>query len=105
MSEHSETYTEAGLIEWEREVRGYNRQQVDEVVARQNSSIRDLKSSLSQCLAEIERLRGELADAREAGGRPPHEQISERVGQILKLAEDEAKTTRDRGAADVADLR
>jgi cell division septum initiation protein DivIVA len=105
MSEHSEFSADAGIVEWEREVRGYNRQQVDEVVARQTGAIRDLKNSLSQCLGEIERLRAELTEVREAGGRPQHEQISERVGQILKLADDEANVIRDRAVADIADMR
>ena len=105
MSEHSEYLAEVGVVEWEREVRGYNRQQVDEVVARQTGAIRDLKNSLSQCLGEIERLRAELSEARDAGSRPPHEEISERVGQILKLAADEAKAERERGAAEIADAR
>jgi len=104
MSEHSE-FADAGIIEWEREVRGYNRQQVDEVVARQNGAIRDLKNSLSQCVAEIERLRTELGQAREASSRPQHEEVSERVGQILKLAEDEANVTRERGLAEITQLR
>ncbi len=105
MSEHSDFLGDGGIIEWEREVRGYNRQQVDEVVARQTGAIRDLKNSLSQCLAEIERLRDELAEARESSARRPHEEVSERVGQILKLADDEAKVMRDRGSADAAALR
>ena len=105
MSEHSEYLADSGVIEWEREVRGYNRQQVDEVVARQTGAIRDLKNSLSQCLAEIERLRGELTEARESAARPAHEEISERVGQILKLAADEAKSERDRVVSEINDLR
>ncbi len=105
MSEHSEYLADSGVIEWEREVRGYNRQQVDEVVARQTGAIRDLKNSLSQCLAEIERLRGELTEARESAARPAHEEISERVGQILKLAADEAKAERDRVMSEINDQR
>ena len=104
MSEQSE-FADAGIIEWEREVRGYNRQQVDEVVARQNGAIRDLKNSLSQCVAEIERLRAELDQAHETSARPQHEEVSERVGQILKLAEDEANVTRERGMAEISQLR
>ena len=92
-------------MEWEREVRGYNRQQVDNYVAWRAGQVRELESRLSQSLSEIEHLRRELAEAREAGGRPPHEAISERVGQILKLAADEAKAEREHGAADANDLR
>jgi cell division septum initiation protein DivIVA len=104
MSEHSDLLPEGGM-EWEREVRGYNRQQVDNYVAWRAGQVREMESRLSQSLAEIEHLRHELVEAREAGGRPPHEEISERVGQILKLAADEAKSDRERGAADANELR
>jgi len=92
-------------MEWEREVRGYNRQQVDNYVAWRAGQVREMESRLSQSLAEIEHLRREVAEAREAGGRPAHEEISERVGQILKLAADEAKADREHGAADANELR
>ena len=104
MSEHSELLSE-GAMEWEREVRGYNRQQVDNYVAWRAGQVREMESRLSQSLAEIEHLRREVAEARQSAARPPHEEISERVGQILKLAADEAKSDRERGAADANDLR
>ncbi len=105
MSEHGELLTEAGAVQWEREVRGYNRQQVDEYVAWRSGQIRDLENRLSQGLGEVERLRRDLTEAREAGARPAHEEISERVGQILKLAADEATADRGRSAAEIAKLR
>ena len=92
-------------MEWEREVRGYNRQQVDNYVAWRAGQVRELESRLSQSIGEIEHLRHELADVRASARRPPHEEISERVGQILKLAADEAKAEREHGAADANDLR
>lgn len=92
-------------MEWEREVRGYNRQQVDNYVAWRAGQVRELESRLSQSLGEIEHLRREVAEARQAAGRPPHEEISERVGQILKLAAEEAKAEREHGAADANELR
>jgi cell division septum initiation protein DivIVA len=104
MSEHGELLSEAGM-EWEREVRGYNRQQVDNYVAWRAGQVRELESRLSKSLGEIEHLRHEVAEARDAGGRPAHQEISERVGQILKLAADEAKSDREHGAADANDLR
>jgi cell division septum initiation protein DivIVA len=104
MSEHSELLSEVGM-EWEREVRGYNRQQVDNYVAWRAGQVRELESRLSQSLGEIEHLRREIAEARASARRPPHEEISERVGQILKLAADEAKAEREHGAADANDLR
>src|SRR6266702_3029559 len=105
MSEHGELLTDAGMVQWEREVRGYNRQQVDEYVAWRAGQVRELESRLSQGLSEIERLRRELAEAREAGGRPAHEEISERVGQILKLAAEEAKADKARSATESAKMR
>ncbi len=104
MSEHSELLSDGGM-EWEREVRGYNRQQVDNYVAWRTGQVRELESRLSQTLGEIEHLRQEVADARQEARRPAHEEISERVGQILKLAADEAKSDRERGLADANDLR
>jgi len=104
MSEHSELLSDGGM-EWEREVRGYNRQQVDNYVAWRTGQVRELESRLSQSLGEIEHLRQEVADARQEARRPAHEEISERVGQILKLAADEAKSDRERGLTDANDLR
>jgi len=99
MSEHSELLHD-GSMEWEREVRGYNRQQVDNYVAWRAGQVRELENRLSQSLAEVERLRLELGEARQSAAKPAHEEISERVGQILKLAADEAKADRERGSAD-----
>jgi cell division septum initiation protein DivIVA len=87
------------------ELRGYNRQQVDEHVAKQAWSIRELESKLSQGLAEVEKLRAELAQAQERIGRPRHEEVSENVKQILKLAAEEAKAERERGGSEAAQLR
>lgn len=105
MSEHGDLLTEAGTVQWEREVRGYNRQQVDEYVAWRSGQMRDLEGKISQGAAEVERLRRELNEARESSARPAHEEISERVGQILKLAADEAQSDRARSAAEIAKLR
>ena len=105
MSDHGDFSVEPGGMDWEREVRGYNRQQVDNYVAWRAGQVRELENRLSQSLAEIEHLRSELADAQATARRPPHEEISERVGQILKLAADEAKAERERGASDANDTR
>jgi cell division septum initiation protein DivIVA len=105
MSEYNEVVADGRDDPFDSERRGYARRQVDEYIAWRNGQIRELESKLSQGLTEIERLRIELAEAREAGGRPAHEEVSERVGQILKLAADEAKSERERGAAEVAKMR
>lgn len=93
------------------ERRGYNRMQVDETIAQLRLEVRahedgrrDLEDRLSRALDEIERLKLELSTAR-SGDRPAHEEISERIGQILKLAEDEAQAQRARADDEIAQLR
>lgn len=91
---------------FEVQMRGYSRRQVDEFVARSRSQARDLEERLSHALDETERVRLELTAARQGlAGRPAHEEISERVGQILKLADDEAKAQRVRAQEEIAKQR
>jgi cell division septum initiation protein DivIVA len=91
---------------FEVQMRGYSRRQVDEFVARSRSQARDLEERLSQSLDETERVRLELTAARQGlSGKPAHEEISERVGQILKLADDEAKAQRGRAQDEIAKQR
>ena len=83
---------------FEREMRGYSRRRVEEFVAKTRSQIRDLEDRLSQTLDATEQLRNELLAAQQAAAeKPAHEEISERIGQILKLADDESKAQRNRG--------
>jgi cell division septum initiation protein DivIVA len=109
MSEHTDRLPDLGQEEFELERRGYSRRQVDEYMAKARIQARqahDLESRLSHALDENERLRLELSAARQAaGGKPPHEEISERVGQILKLADDEAKSQRDHANEEITKLR
>jgi cell division septum initiation protein DivIVA len=111
MSEHSHLPPDLGHDEFEREVRGYSRRQVDETLAGLRLAMRtieegkrDLEVRLSQALDESERLKLELSAAR-TNGRPPHEEISERIGQILKLADDEAKSQRGKADEEIAKMR
>ena len=91
---------------FEVQMRGYSRRQVDEFVASTRSKSRDLEERLSHALDESERLRLELSAARQGlAGKPAHEEISERVGQILKLADDEAKAQRNRAQEDIGKQR
>jgi len=91
---------------FEREMRGYSRRRVDEFVAKTRSQIRDLEDRLSQALDGTERLRNELVAAQGAAAeKPAHEEISERIGQILKLADDESKAQRNRADEEIAQLR
>jgi hypothetical protein len=92
--------------DFELERRGYSRRQVDEFAAKSRNHSRDLENRLSHALDENERLRLELSAARQAAGaRPAHEEISERVGQILKLADEEAKSQRDRTSEEISKQR
>jgi cell division septum initiation protein DivIVA len=91
---------------FEVQMRGYSRRQVDEFVARTRSQIRDLEERLSRSMDETERVRLELSAARQdLSNKPPHEEISERVGQILKLADDEAKAQRTRAQDEIVKQR
>ncbi len=67
-------------MEWEREVRGYNRQQVDNYVAWRVGQVRELESRLSQSLARSRTCARELADAR-ASRRPPAARGDQRAGR------------------------
>ena len=112
MSEHGHLSADLGHDDqFEREMRGYSRRAVDEYVAALRIDLRsledgkrDLEDRLSQALDESERIKLELSAAR-TSGRPPHEEISERIGQILKLADDEAKSQRGRADEEIAKLR
>ena len=107
MSEHTDHFADASHEDqFEKEMRGYSRRQVDEFVARARSQSHDLEDRLSRALDDNERLRLELSSARQAADeKPAHAEISERVGQILKLADDEAKAQKSRAADEIAKLR
>ena len=91
---------------FEVQMRGYSRRQVDEFVARSRSQVRDLEERVARAHDETERVRLELTAARQGlAGKPAHEEISERVGQILKLADDEAKAQRARAQEDIGKQR
>jgi len=92
---------------FEVQLRGYSRRQVDEFLARCRSQIRDLEQRLARSLDESEELRRDLAIARQQalGAKPAHEEVSERIAQILKLADDEARSQKSKAHDDIAKLR
>jgi len=97
--------------QFEREMRGYSRRAVDEYVAALRIDLRgledgkrDLEDRLSRSLDEMERLKLELSAAR-SSDKPAHAEISERIGQILKLADDEARSQRAKADDEIAKLR
>jgi cell division septum initiation protein DivIVA len=92
---------------FEMQMRGYSRRQVDEFIARSRSQIRDLEQRLARALDDGEELRRDLATARQQalGAKPAHEEISERIAQILKLADDEAKSQKSKADDEIAKQR
>jgi cell division septum initiation protein DivIVA len=91
---------------FEVQMRGYSRRQVDEYVASSRSRIRELREQASLAQDEAERLRLELSAVRQGlADKPAHEEISERVGQILKLADEEAKSQRNRAQEEILKQR
>jgi DivIVA domain-containing protein len=92
---------------FEMQMRGYSRRQVDEFIARCRSQIRDLEQRLARALDDGEELKRDLATARQQalGAKPAHEEVSERIAQILKLADDEAKSQKSKAHEDIARQR
>lgn len=88
-------------------MRGYDRRQVDDFVTRSRNQIRDLEERLARTLDEAQQLRRELTDAKEqlAAGKPAHEEVSERLATILRLAEEEADQKRAAAEETVAQIR
>ena len=84
-------------------MRGYSRRQVDDFVARCRGQIHELEERLGRALDEGEQLRQEVTSLRQQalGNRPAHEEVSERISQILKLADDEAKAQKNRADDDI----
>jgi len=93
--------------EFEMQMRGYSRRQVEDYVARRTSEIRELEQRLARSLDESEQLRREVSTVRQQAlsGRPAHEEVSERIAQILKLADDEAKAQKNKADDDIAKQR
>ena len=107
MNENSDLLPNLLHEEFEMQMRGYSRRQVDDFVARRNNEIRELEQRLARSLDESEHLRREIATTRQQAltSRPAHEEVSERIAQILKLADDEAKAQKGKADDDIARQR
>ncbi|MDQ1286614.1 MAG: hypothetical protein QG622_179 [Actinomycetota bacterium] len=87
-------------------MRGYNRRQVDDYVLQCQHHIRDLAQRLALAEQEIDRVRTEAVMAVEkASAKPVHEEVSDRLAQILRLANEEAERERTNAAEEIAVLR
>ena len=107
MNENSDLLPNLLHEEFEMQMRGYSRRQVDDFVARRNNEIRELEQRLTRSLDDSEHLRRELSTVRQQAlsGRPAHEEVSERISQILKLADDEAKAQKNKADDDIGRQR
>ncbi|HTT55148.1 MAG TPA: hypothetical protein VMH35_27480 [Streptosporangiaceae bacterium] len=108
MTEHSDLIPDLDSEDaFEVQMRGYSRRQVNEFVARARSEKRDYEERLSRALDEVERLRSEVVTARqrELEDKPAHQELSERMAQILKLADDEARAQKARALDDITKQR
>jgi len=107
MNENSDLLPNLLHEEFEMQMRGYSRRQVDDFVARRNNEIRELEQRLARTLDESEHLRRDLSTVRQQAlsGRPAHEEVSERISQILKLADDEAKAQKNKADDDIGRQR
>src|SRR6516162_6585733 len=107
MNENSDLLPNLLHEEFELQMRGYSRRQVDDFVARRNNEMRELEQRLARALDESEHMRRELSTLRQQAlsGRPAHEEVSERIAQILKLADDEAKAQKNKADEDIGKLR
>src|SRR5450631_1680259 len=92
---------------FEVQMRGYSRRQVNEFVARSRSQTHDLEERLSRSIDEVGGLRAEVTAARqrEMEDKPAHQELSERMAQILSLADDEAKAQKARALEEITQQR
>lgn len=80
-------------------VRGYDKHQVDGYVAWMQDQIAAAQAGLADARRELEAARGESDRLRQQlQNRPQHEQVSARMTQILRLAQEEAEQEREKAA-------
>jgi cell division septum initiation protein DivIVA len=98
---------------FETQMRGYNRRQVDDYITRTSEQLAGLEARLGAAVDAAERARLEVAAVREqneqhqaqAAVRPAHEEVSERLSQILRLAAEEAEQERSDAEGEIARMR
>ncbi len=94
-------------------VRGFNRQQVMEYMARSSQLLATLEQHLAVARADVHRARSEAEAAQtelarfraqQAETKPVHEEVSGRLSQILRLAAEEADQERATAEEEIAKL-
>lgn len=95
-------------------VRGFNRQQVLEYMARSSQLLASLEQNLAVARADVQRARSEAARAEaeaeqlraaQVEAKPVHEEVSGRLSQILRLAAEEADQDRATANEEITKLR
>ncbi len=108
---HDDPAIMTGEDDFDTVMRGYNRAQVDDFVARTRAELGDLEQRLAVARRETERVRKDLAatqrelEVQRSDAKPAHAAVSERLSQILRLAAEEADQERTAAEAAIADMR
>jgi cell division septum initiation protein DivIVA len=80
-------------------IRGYHKRQVEDYVAWLQEQVSAVKAELLDARRELGIAREDLVDTKaQLQTRPQHEEVSLRMAQILRLAEEEAQQERDAAA-------
>ena len=86
--------------------KGYDKRAVDDYVRTLSKQNADLRERLHRSHDELERMREELAGLRrQVENKPEHEQVSERMTEILRLAEEDAKEKRAQADREIEQIR
>lgn len=76
---------------FETQVRGYNKKQVEDYISWLQEQTRAAQAESDAARREVDKARDEVVTAKsQLANRPAHEEISERLSQILRLAAEEA---------------
>lgn len=107
MEEQNSTFTSVLREDtFEVVVRGYNKRQVHEYMSRTRRQVKDLEDKLRRANESLDQARLELEEARKSPAtRPAHEEVSDRLSMILKLADEEADQRRQNAGEEIARMR
>ncbi|MEE2053114.1 cell division protein DivIVA [Nocardiopsis tropica] len=84
---------------------GYDKAHVDDYYVRMDNQFKSIRERLQRMDDELEQYKRDLAIAREkAQVKPEHEQISARMAEILRIAEEEAKERRSKVESEVKEI-
>lgn len=107
MEEQNSTFTSVLREDtFEVVVRGYNKRQVHEYMSRTRRQVKDLEEKLRRANESLDQVRLDLEDAKKSAvTRPAHEEVSDRLSMILKLADEEAEQRRQNAGEEIARMR